>query len=58
MARKNKNNSVPFEEYLNEILEEKGEKGYIAAIMAAAEAAEGPKRLPKEYWGGYRLSDE
>ena len=58
MARRNKNNSVPFEEYLNELLEEKGEKAYIAAIMAAAKSKEGPKRLPQEYWGGYRLSDE
>ena len=58
MARKTKNNSIPFEEYLNEILEEKGEKAYIAAIMAATQAKEGPKRLPQEYWGGYRLSDE
>ena len=58
MARRNKNNSVPFEEYLNELLEEKGEKAYIAAIMSAANSKEGPKRLPQEYWGGYRLSDE
>ena len=58
MARRNKNNSVSFEEYLNEIFEEKGEKAYIAAIMAAAKSKEGPKRLPQEYWGGYRLSDE
>ena len=58
MARRNKKNSVPFEEYLNELLEEKGEKAYVAAIMAAANAKEGPKRLPQEYWGGYRLSDE
>ena len=58
MARRNKNNSISFEEYLDEIWEEKGEKGYIAAIMAATEAKEGPKRLPQEYWGGYRLSDE
>ena len=58
MARKTKNNSISFEEYLEEILEEKGEKAYIAAIMSAANYKEGPKRLPKEYWGGYRLSDE
>ena len=58
MARKTKNNSISFDEYLEEILEEKGEKAYIAAIMAATEAKEGPKRLPKDYWGGYRLSDE
>lgn len=58
MAKRNKNNSVPFEEYLNELLEEKGEKAYIAAIMCAANVKEGPKRLPKDYWGGYRLSDE
>ena len=58
MARRNKNKSVPSEEYLNELLEEKGEKAYVAAIMAAANAKEGPKRLPKDYWGGYRLSDE
>lgn len=58
MARRNKNNSVPFEEYLNELFEEKGEKAYVAAIMAAANSKEGPKHLPKEYWGGYRLSDE
>ena len=58
MARKTKNNSISFEEYLEEILEEKGEKAYIAAIMCAANAKEGPKRLPQEYWGGYRLSDE
>ena len=58
MARRNKNNSIPFEEYLNELLEEKGERAYIAAIMAAANRKEGPKHLPKEYWGGYRLSDE
>ena len=58
MARKNKNNSISFDEYLNEIWEDKGEKGYIAAIMAAANAKEGPKRLPQDYWGGYRLSDE
>ena len=58
MARRNKNNSVPFEEYLNELLEEKGEKAYIAAIMSAAKSKEGPKRLPQDYWGGYRLSDE
>ena len=56
--KRNKNNSISFEEYLEEILEEKGEKAYIAAIMAATEAKEGPKRLPQEYWGGYRLSDE
>ena len=58
MARKNKNNSISFDEYLNEIWEDKGEKGYIAAIMAAANAKEGPKHLPQDYWGGYRLSDE
>ena len=58
MARRNKNNSISFEEYLEEILEEKGEKAYVAAIMAATEAKEGPKRLPQEYWGGYRRSDE
>ena len=58
MARKTKNNSISFEEYLNEIFIEKGEKAYIAAIMSAANAKEGPKRLPQEYWGGYRLSDE
>ena len=58
MARKNKNNSISFDEYLNEIWEDKGEKAYIAAIMAATQAKEGPKRLPQEYWGGYRLSDE
>ena len=58
MARKTKNNSISFEEYLNEIFIEKGEKAYVAAIMAAANAKEGPKRLPQEYWGGYRLSDE
>ena len=56
--KRTKSNSISFEEYLEEILEEKGEKAYIAAIMAATEAKEGPKRLPQEYWGGYRLSDE
>ena len=56
--KRTKSNSIPFEEYLNELLEEKGEKAYIAAIMAAAKSKEGPKRLPQEYWGGYRLSDE
>ena len=56
--KRTKNNSISFDQYLEEILEEKGEKAYIAAIMAATEAKEGPKRLPKEYWGGYRLSDE
>lgn len=45
MARRNKNNSVPFEEYLNELFEEKGEKAYVAAIMAAANSKEGPKHL-------------
>ena len=58
MARKTKNNSISFDEYLEEIFEEKGEKAYVAAIMAAAKLKEGPKRLPQEYWGGYRLSDE
>lgn len=58
MARRNKNNSVPFEEYLNELFEEKGEKAYVAAIMAAANSKEGPKHLPQYSWGGYRLSDE
>ena len=58
MARRNKNNSISFDQYLEEILEEKGEKAYVAGIMAAANAKEGPKRLPKDYWGGYRLSDE
>ena len=58
MARRNKNNSISFDQYLEEIFEEKGEKAYVAAIMAAANAKEGPKRLPQEYWGGYRLSDE
>ena len=58
MARRNKNNSISFDQYLEEILEEKGEKAYIAAIMSAANYKEGPKRLPQEYWGGYRLSDE
>ena len=58
MARRNKNNSISFDQYLEEIFEEKGEKAYIAAIMAATQAKEGPKRLPQEYWGGYRLSDE
>ena len=56
--KRTKNNSVSFDEYLNEIFEKKGEKAYIAAIMAAAKSKEGPKRLPQEYWGGYRLSDE
>ena len=56
--KRTKNNSVSFDEYLNEIFEEKGEKAYIAAIMAAAKSKEGPKHLPQEYWGGYRLSDE
>ena len=56
--KRTKNNSVSFDEYLNEIFEEKGERAYIAAIMAAANRKEGPKHLPKEYWGGYRLSDE
>ena len=56
--KRTKNNSVSFEEYLNELFEEKGEKAYIAAIMSAANSKEGPKRLPQEYWGGYRLSDE
>ena len=56
--KRTKSNSISFEEYLEEILEEKGEKAYIAAIMAAAKSKEGPKRLPQEYWGGYRLSDE
>ena len=58
MARRNKNNSISFDQYLEEIFEEKGEKAYIAAIMSAANSKEGPKRLPKDYWGGYRLSDE
>ena len=58
MARRNKNNSISFDQYREEIFEEKGEKAYIAAIMAATQAKEGPKRLPKDYWGGYRLSDE
>lgn len=58
MAKKNKNNTIPFEQYLEEILEEKGEKAYIAAIMSAANSKEDPKHLPQEYWGGYRLSDE
>lgn len=58
MAKKTKNNSISFDEYLNEIFEEKGEKAYIAAIMSAANSKEGPKHLPQEYWGGYRLSDE
>ena len=58
MAKKTKSNTISFEEYLNEIFEEKGEKAYIAAIMCAANAKEGPKHLPQEYWGGYRLSDE
>ena len=56
--KRTKSNSISFEEYLEEILEEKGEKAYVAAIMAAANAKEGLKRLPKDYWGGYRLSDE
>ena len=56
--KRTKNNSISFDQYLEEIFEEKGEKAYIAAIMAATEAKEGPKRLPQEYWGGYRLSDE
>ena len=56
--KRTKSNSISFDQYLEEILEEKGEKAYIAAIMAATEAKEGPKRLPKDYWGGYRLSDE
>ena len=56
--KRTKSNSIPFEEYLNELLEEKGEKAYVAAIMAAANAMEGPKHLPQDYWGGYRLSDE
>ncbi len=56
--KRTKSNSISFEEYLEEILEEKGEKAYIAAIMCAANEKEGPKRLPQEYWGGYRLSDE
>ena len=56
--KRTKNNSLSFDEYLNEIFEEKGEKAYIAAIMAAAKSKEGPKRLPQEDWGGYRLSDE
>ena len=58
MAKKTKNNTITFDQYLDEIWEDKGEKAYIAAIMAAANRKEGPKRLPKEYWGGYRLSDE
>ena len=56
--KRTKSNSISFEEYLEEILEEKGEKAYIAAIMEATETKEGPKHLPQEYWGGYRLSDE
>ena len=56
--KRTKNNSISFDQYLEEIFEEKGEKAYIAAIMSAANAKEGPKRLPQEYWGGYRLSDE
>ena len=56
--KRTKNNSISFDQYLEEIFEEKGEKAYIAAIMAATQAKEGPKRLPKDYWGGYRLSDE
>ena len=58
MAKKTKNNTITFDQYLDEIWEDKGEKAYIAAIMCAANAKEGPKHLPKEYWGGYRLSDE
>ena len=58
MAKKTKNNTITFDQYLDEIWEDKGEKAYIAAIMCAANAKEGPKRLPKDYWGGYRLSDE
>lgn len=58
MAKKTKNNTITFDQYLDEIWEDKGEKGYIAAIMCAANEKEGPKRLPREYWGGYRLSDE
>ena len=56
--KRTKSNSISFDQYLEEIFEEKGEKAYIAAIMSAANAKEGPKRLPKDYWGGYRLSDE
>ena len=56
--KRTKSNSISFDQYLEEILEEKGEKAYIAAIMSAANSKEGPKRLPKDYWGGYRLSDE
>ena len=58
MAKKTKNNTITFDQYLDEIWEDKGEKGYIAAIMCAENAKEGPKHLPKDYWGGYRLSDE
>ena len=58
MAKKTKNNTITFDQYLDEIWGDKGEKGDIAAIMSAANAKEGPKRLPQEYWGGYRLSDE
>ena len=58
MAKKTKNNTITFDQYLDDIWEDKGEKGYIAAIMCAANAKEGPKHLPKDYWGGYRLSDE
>ena len=36
MAKKTKNNTITFDQYLDEIWEDKGEKGYIAAIMAAA----------------------
>ena len=56
--KRTKNNSISFDQYLNELLEEKGEKAYIAAIMSAANAKEGPQRLPTDYSGGYRLSDE
>ena len=56
--KRTKSNSISFDQYLEEIFIEKGEKAYIAAIMSAAKSKEGPKRLPQEYWGGYRLSDE
>ena len=56
--KRTKSNSISYDQYLEEIVEEKGEKAYVAAIMAAANRKEGPKRLPQEYWGGYRLSDE
>ena len=54
--KRTKNNSVSFDEYLNEIFEEKGEKAYIAAIMAAAKKQGRPEAPSSRVLG--RLSSE